>query len=82
MVDINEAGGKATVEEITKKGGKAIFVRGDVTSEADVSLYFRRRRILFAYGMYLDGSGRMRSPRRSARSARSTSSSTMVSAEP
>jgi 3-oxoacyl-[acyl-carrier protein] reductase len=34
--DINEAGGKATVQEIQKIGGQAIFIKTDVTSRAEV----------------------------------------------
>lgn len=39
VVDINEKGGKETVALVEKQGGggAAIFVRGDVTSKADVS---------------------------------------------
>ncbi|OZE93557.1 hypothetical protein CH299_27745 [Rhodococcus sp. 14-2686-1-2] len=36
VADIDEAAGRAVVEEITTAGGTAIFVRTDVTSEADV----------------------------------------------
>ena len=34
-VDINEAAGNAVVKAIKDKGGEAIFVKGDVTSDAD-----------------------------------------------
>ncbi len=33
--DVNEAGGKKTVDDIKKAGGEAIFVKLDVTQEAD-----------------------------------------------
>jgi 2,5-dichloro-2,5-cyclohexadiene-1,4-diol dehydrogenase 2 len=33
--DIQEAQGRAVVEEINKRGGEAVFVRLDVTKEAD-----------------------------------------------
>jgi NAD(P)-dependent dehydrogenase (short-subunit alcohol dehydrogenase family) len=36
VVDINESGGQETVAQIEANGGKAAFVRADVTLEADV----------------------------------------------
>ena len=35
LTDINEAAGKATVEEINKEGGEAVFFRHDVASSDD-----------------------------------------------
>ncbi len=35
VVDVNEAGAKATVEQIEKAGGQALAVRADVTRAAD-----------------------------------------------
>jgi NAD(P)-dependent dehydrogenase (short-subunit alcohol dehydrogenase family) len=37
VADINEAGGKKVAEEIKREGGKALFVKLDVTSESDWS---------------------------------------------
>jgi NAD(P)-dependent dehydrogenase (short-subunit alcohol dehydrogenase family) len=36
VADVNEDGGRETVDAIEKAGGEAIFVRADVTSSADV----------------------------------------------
>lgn len=38
VVDVNEAEGKAVVQEIIADGGRAIFVRGDVTKASDCQL--------------------------------------------
>ncbi len=35
VADVDEAGGAETVKQIEKEGGRALFVRADVTSEAD-----------------------------------------------
>ena len=35
IADTNEAGGKKVAEEIKREGGKALFVKHDVTSESD-----------------------------------------------
>jgi len=35
VVDVNEAAGKETVERVKKDGGKALFVRADVSKDAD-----------------------------------------------
>ena len=37
VADLNEAGGRAVVEECTQMGGRASFQRTDVSAEADVS---------------------------------------------
>ena len=36
MADLDETGGKEVVEQINSDGGKAIFIRTDVTEAADV----------------------------------------------
>lgn len=41
-MDINVAGGEGVTAEIVKSGGKAIFVKGDCTSEDDASLFALR----------------------------------------
>lgn len=38
VVDVNESEGKAVVQEIIADGGRAIFVRGDVTKASDCQL--------------------------------------------
>lgn len=35
VVDVNEAGGQETVERVKKAGGRALFVRADVSKDAD-----------------------------------------------
>ena len=40
VVDVNEAGGRATVETIEKHGGEAWFASADVSDEASVSALF------------------------------------------
>lgn len=42
VTDINEAAGKAAVEEIKSEGGNAIFIRADVTSERDWSMVIEK----------------------------------------
>lgn len=41
VADVNEEGGRDTVDAIEKAGGEAIFVRADVTSGADVQAMIR-----------------------------------------
>jgi len=36
VADVNEAGGKETVDDITANGGSSVFIRTDVSSEDDV----------------------------------------------
>ena len=35
VVDVNEAGGKVTVERVQQAGGRALFVRADISKDAD-----------------------------------------------
>ena len=42
VVDLNEATGTETVRMIEQAGGKAVFVRADVSREQDVSIMFAR----------------------------------------
>jgi NAD(P)-dependent dehydrogenase (short-subunit alcohol dehydrogenase family) len=35
VADIDEAGGRETVDEITASGGQAVFIRNDVRAEDD-----------------------------------------------
>jgi NAD(P)-dependent dehydrogenase (short-subunit alcohol dehydrogenase family) len=41
VADVNEDGGRETVDTVEKAGGEAIFVRADVTSSADVRAMIR-----------------------------------------
>ena len=41
LADVNEEGGRETVDSIEKAGGEAIFVRADVASSADVQAMIR-----------------------------------------
>ena len=41
VADVNEDGGRETVDLVEKAGGEAIFVRADVTSSADVQAMIR-----------------------------------------